>query len=171
MTGRGRCRPEPKAKGLLVGIAAIVIAACTTTTDPVNPAETPALALEQPYPAPGHSALRAAQIHFYHDPLLVEVPPTATAGAPFTVAVTTYGGGCIAEDTTVVKVQGNRVDVVPYQRIYLPAPNGACTQELRITRRQASVVVPTAGNAIVRVIGRAAPGDSLVQVLRVVKVE
>jgi hypothetical protein len=131
----------------------------------------PALSLEEPLPAPGHSARRAAVIAFYGDPLVVEVPSTARAGAPFDVGVTTYGGGCIAEDTTVATVADRLADVVPYQRIHRPGPNEGCTLELRITRRTARVTFPTAGLAVVRVTGRAAPGDSLVSVVRAVRVE
>ena len=157
------------AKDLLVGFALVGIVACASTTEPIDPS-LPALALEQPLPAEGQSARRVAQIHFYADPLLVDVPPTATAGTPFIVAVTTYGGGCIGEDTTVVKVDGDRADVVPYQRVYRPGPNGACTMELRVTRREVAVTFPTAGTRVVRVIGRETPAGTLIKVPRVVSV-
>lgn len=121
-------------------------------------------------PAAGRAALRVAHIDFYSDPVVVEVPGAATAGTPFTVAVTTYGGGCVSEDTTVVQVTGLHADVVPYQRVYRPGANEACTQELRITRREASVVFAAPGLATVRVIGRAAPDDGLVVVERQVAV-
>jgi len=154
-------------RSLLLAAAAM---ACTgTTTSPVDPSA-PALGLEQPFPAVGQSALRVARIFNFGDPTLVEVPSSVTAGTPFTVKVTTYGGGCISEDTTVVKVDGQRADVVPYQRIYQPGPNGACTMELRVTRRQASVVFDAPGSGVVRVIGRAMPGDTLIQVQRTVNV-
>ena len=157
-------------RSLLLAAAAAAAVACTHTTGPVDPSAS-ALALEQPLPAAERSALRAGAILFFHDPTVVEVPSSATAGMPFTVTVTTYGGGCISEDTTVVKADGQRADVVPYQRIYNPGPNGgACPSELRITRRQASVVFDAPGSGVVRVIGRAMPGDTLMQVQRTVHV-
>jgi len=153
-------------RSLLV-VAAAATVACTDTTGPGDPS---ALALEQPLPAAGKSALRAGTILLYHEPTVVEVPSSATAGTPFTVTVTTYGGGCISEDVTVVHVDGERADVVPYQRIYNPARNVVCTSELRITRRQASVTFASSGTAVVRVIGRAQPADTLMQVERTVLV-
>lgn len=145
------------------GFLGLIGAGCTSAT---SPADSAALRLEQPAPAPGQSALRVARIAHYGDPVVVEVPESATAGSPLAVAVTTYGGGCVSEDTTVVQVDGLRADVVPYQRIYQPGVNGACTMELRVTRRMVSVVFASAGRATVRVIGRAKPGDSLVVVER-----
>jgi hypothetical protein len=142
-----------------------VLASCTSATAPVD-----ALSLEQPAPPPGATALRVARTHFYGQPVVMEVPAAATAGTGFTVAVTTYGGGCIAEDMTVVLVAGAAADVVPMQRVYQPRASEACTDELRITRRQASVMFASPGQAVVRVHGRAMPGDSLVVVERVVVV-
>jgi hypothetical protein len=149
-------------------LAALVLAAqasCSLSTAPAD-----ALRLEQPEPEPGSSALRVARTHYYGQPVVIEVPAVATAGASFTVAVTTYGGGCIAEDRTVVLVTGMTADVVPYQRVYRPRANEACTEELRITRREASVTFQAPGQAVVRMHGRAMPGDSLVVVERVVTV-
>jgi hypothetical protein len=141
------------------------LASCTLNTAPAD-----ALRLEQPEPAPGTSALRVARTHFYGNPVVVEVPTAATTGTPFAVAVTTYGGGCIAEDRTVVLVTDLSADVVPYQRVYRPRANEACTEELRITRREIVVTFQATGQGIVRVHGRAMPGDSLVVVERIVTV-
>lgn len=82
--------------------------------------------------------------------------------------VTTYGGGCIREDTTAVVVSGMRAAVVRYQQVYSPRPREACADILTITRRTETVRFPSAGRAMVRVIGRAAPGDSLVTIERAV---
>ena len=143
-------------------------AACTTPTAPLTSG---ALRLEQPLPEPGTSALRVALVSFTTDPFLVEAPSSATAGQPFDVVVTTYGGGCIGEDTTVVDVSEHHADIVPYQRVYRPPQgNFGCTMELRITRRQVHVVIGQAGRATVRVIGRASPGDSLVSTERSVSI-
>ena len=141
------------------------LASCTSVTVPTD-----ALDIEQSAPPPGASALRVARTHFYDQPVAIEVPAAATAGTPFLVAVTTFGGGCIAEDTTVVLVLGMHADVVPYQRVYQPRADEGCTEELRITRREVTVTLPAAGTAVVRVYGRAMPGDSLVVVDRAVTV-
>jgi len=144
---------------------AVLLASCGSLTQP-DPSSS-ALSLEQPLPTVvGKTALRAGNIRFYGDPLIVDVPASATAGVPFTVSVTTYGGGCIAEAETVVQVNGWRAHVVPYQRVSI----GLCTQELRITKREASVTFAVPGQAVVRVIGRKQPEDELIEVERIVVV-
>ena len=140
-------------------------AACRSSTAPA--VSSPALSLEEPL-APGIAVRRVARIAFYSDPAVVDVPAAAAVGVPLPVAVTTYGGGCVGEDTTVTFVEGLRADVVPYQRVI--TGNIGCTLELRITKRQIAIVFPAAGRATVRVIGRASPGDSLVVVERGVTV-
>jgi hypothetical protein len=69
-----------------------------------------------------------------------------------------------------VSVSELRAEVVPYQRVYVPGPNGACTMELRVTRRPVRLTFATPGRARVRVIGRAAPGDSLIAIERSLEV-
>ena len=116
----------------------------------------------------GRSALRVAVVRPWADPLLVEVPARARAGVPIDVAVTTYSGGCVRDDTTVV-VPGDRgATVVPYQRV---SGSPVCTQELLIRRRIVPVVLHAVGDARVVVIGRDTRGDSLVRVARAVRVE
>ena len=139
-------------------------AACRSSTAPA--VSSPALYLEEPL-APGIAVRRVARIAFYSDPAVVEVPAAAVAAVPLTVAVTTYGGGCVGEDTTVTFVEGLHADVVPYQRVITGV---ACTLELRITKRQIAIVFAAAGRATVRVIGRVSPSDSLVVVERGVTV-
>ena len=143
-------------------------AACTNPTAPLT---STALRLEQPLPTPGTSALRAASVTYHGELPLVDAPSTAAAGQPFEVALTTYGGGCIGEDTTVVDVSGHGADIVPYQRIYQPPQgNVGCTLQMRITRRRVQVLITETGPATVRVIGRASPGDSLVSTERSVSI-
>ena len=158
---------------VVIGAALLVpLAACghASSTGPMS-GSLAALSLEEPWPSPGHSARRGATVLFYSDPLTVSVPTRARAGEPFVVGVTTYGGGCISEDTTTVRLEGQRADVVPYQRVYAPPLNGACTLQLRVTRREVHVAFPSPGVATVRVTGRASPGDSVVQVERAVIVQ
>lgn len=148
----------------------ITLAGAAACTPPTAPLSSNALRLEQPLPLPGASALRVGVVRLPHDSFLVEAPSAATAGQPFTVAVTTYGGGCIGEDTTLVDGTDHRADIVPYQRVYQPSGNSACTLELRVTRRQVQVVISQAGQATVRFIGRASPRDSLISAERSVSI-
>jgi len=130
------------------------------------PLPTTGLSLEEPAPSAGHSARRLANIGSSS----VEVPATGAAGQPVPITVTTYGGGCIGEDTTVVDVHGLHADIVPYQRVYNPGANGACTMELRINPRQLQVVFAQPGIASVVVYSRAADG-SLVSISRALAVK
>ncbi|GAC1682843.1 MAG: hypothetical protein NVS9B3_00560 [Gemmatimonadaceae bacterium] len=128
------------------------------------------LALDEHPTAPGQSVRRVAVIQVNTDPLVVDIAQSATVGTPVGVDVTTYGGGCMAEDATVVKTIGLHADVVPYQQIYTPLAGQACTMDLRVTRRHENIVFTTAGTATVRVVGRAVPGDSLIVVERSVTI-
>jgi hypothetical protein len=132
------------------------------------PLSSTALSLEQPFPGPGQSALRIANIG---GPEGVEVPPAVRAGEPLQVTVTTYGGGCIDEDTTAVVARAHMADVVPYQRVYQPKEHEACTMELRISHRQVDVVFTEPGMATIRVYGRGRPDGSVISVSRQVRVE
>jgi len=138
-------------------------------TPPSLPAS--ALAFEEPLPAPGQSARRVAIIRQFGDPVVVDVPATMKAGEPATVGVTTYTGGCITEDTTVVDVHARTADVVPFQRVYQPKPNEACATELQVSHREVDVVFAEPGSATVNVFGRTHPDGGVVMVTRKVTVE
>ena len=142
--------------------------ACSHPTASLLPLDTPALSLEQPMPAPGQSARRVAKIGGGDG---VVIPSVALAGQPFRATVTTYGGGCISEDTTVVSSEAHAADIVPFQRWYQPRQNEGCTMELRINRRQVELTFAQPGVAMVRVYGRGQPDGSLITVVREVKVE
>jgi hypothetical protein len=153
-----------------IGLAlmASVPLGCSQPTASILPLGTPALSLEQPMPAAGQSALRVASIG---DANGVTVPSVAHAGLPLQVTVTTYGGGCITEDTTVVTTNTHSADIVPFQRWYQPKQNEACTMELRVNKRQLEVVFTQPGVASVRIYGRGQPDGALVTVVREVRVE
>ncbi len=148
---------------LLVCLAAL---ACGTapTESPVSTSELPLA--EEPLRA-GATALRVGRIQMSgSDTAVIQLPSTVRRNEPVDVYVTTYGGGCIGPDTTVANVSGLRATIVPYQREYRPLPTGACTMELRVERRAVRLVFATAGIAVVRVVGRVTPDDSLVAVER-----
>ncbi len=147
---------------------ACVVGGCEGATAPYLPSTD--LPLAEQVPTAGLTARRVANVRGYADGAVVNVPAAARAGEPVAVSVTTYGGGCISEDTTVVTVAGARADVVPYQRVYTPRANEACTDELRINPRQLRLTFAAPGAARVVVTGRASPGDSLVQIVRAVDV-
>ena len=119
-------------------------------------------------PSAGQSALRVASIGA---PSGISVPGTARVGAPVEVTVTTYGGGCVAEDTTVVEVRGHFANVVPFQRVYAPKQSEGCTMELRVNPRHVQVVFTQPGTATVFVFGRVTPDGSLAMIPREIVVE
>lgn len=138
---------------------------------PVAPArQSPELPLAEQAAVVGASTRRVAVVYHHEDPAVLEVPETGRVGEPITVQVTTYGGGCVRDDTTVATVAGLQADIVPYQQIFTPGPRGGCTRDLRITRRSVRVVFGTPGPARVRLIGRAQPGDSLIRLERQVTI-
>lgn len=114
---------------------------------------------------------RVATLHFYTDTTIIEFPAVVRAGIPATVFVTTYGGGCVAEDTMVVTVVGLQADIVPYQRVAAIGPRTVCTLELRVTRRPAVVTFATAGVVTLQVTGRRQPDDVLFTRRRTFRVE
>jgi len=155
---------------VVVAIMASSLLGCAQDlTQPTLPAS--ALALEQPLPAPGQSALRVASIRQVGDPVVVDVPATMTAGVPTAVAVTTYSGGCITDDTTIVDVHGQSADVIPFQLVYQPKQNESCSTELQVNSREVLVTFAQPGSATVKIYGRSYPDGGVVIVTRQVTVQ
>jgi hypothetical protein len=146
--------------GTIVCLGALACGA-TPTESIVTPSELPLA--EEPLRA-GVNALRVGRIQL--EGPVVKLPSNVRRNEPVDAYVTTYGGGCISSDTTVANVAALRATIVPYQREYRPLPNGACTMELRVERRAVRLVFATAGIAVIRVVGRVSPDDSLVAIER-----
>ncbi len=79
---------------------------------------------------------------------------------PVDIFVTTFGGGCVASDTTITTVPRMRTTIVPYQRV-VTNPRLACLDIHLIDRRRLQVVFGTPGSATLRVVGREEPGGRL----------
>ncbi|MBB4639061.1 hypothetical protein [Longimicrobium terrae] len=94
----------------------------------------------------------AAILSHYGDPVEVIAPESATAGQPFTVAIRTYGGGCIRQGTTDVSVRGRTADLRP-RDTRAEAAGAVCTADLRLFRHEASVRIDEPGRATLRVHG------------------
>ncbi len=168
--GRVCMRISPaRASSILVPVLGMLLAACQTAPSAPDTA-TPSAPLTEQTPASGQTARRIATITGYGESTVVDVPAAAHVGEPVTIGVTTYGGGCITEDTTTAIIASRRADVTPYQLVYTPRPGEGCTLDLRINRRTVRVTFATAGAAQVVVTGRAQPGDSLVRVVRAITV-
>lgn len=87
------------------------------------------------------------------------LPPSAAAGADFTITVTSVGDGCSAPARTDVRYESNVAIVTPYdnQVVWLP-PNWGCPDILLTHVHVATLRFTTPGVAQVRVEGRRYPG-------------
>lgn len=115
---------------------------------------------------------RPGTLAFYHDPVRIEVPERAIAGVPFTVVVTTYGGGCMKQGDTEQQVTGLIAEVRPYDYDAVRLPrNLACPDMLAFYRHEAQLTFARAGTARVRVHGWSKPQQVPLTVERTLIVE
>jgi len=112
-----------------------------------------------------------ALIQFHNDPIVVQIPETVSVATNFEVTVRTYGGGCIDQGDTEVRIAGQAATVRPHD-VFVTAmpPNYACTAELRLYTHRALLRFEQIGPAIVTVHGRVRPGDTTITVQRSVHV-
>ncbi len=89
------------------------------------------------------------------DSLHLETPAVVTAGEPATIAVRTYGGGCVRHgEVTLVNVSGMTATIEPYDSVVVEAPdNYACLAILRMFTHNADVTFPQPGDATLRIVG------------------
>jgi hypothetical protein len=113
-----------------------------------------------------------ALLQFYHDPIVVHAPETASVSTPFDITVRTYGDGCIDEGDTEVSVSGLTADIRPFDHFvtYLPA-RYACPDILHFYTHRAAIQFDQAGIATITVHGRIRPGDGAIAVQRSVHVQ
>lgn len=117
------------------------------------------------------STRRLAVIEFTEDdPVVVEVPATATRGVAFQVAIDSYGGGCIGQGPTEVEVNGLTATVEPYQFEVVDG-DAACTAELRTYRNVAQVRFDQAGTGRIVFRGRSRLKGETITVERTAVVE
>ena len=108
-----------------------------------------------------------AVLVFYGDTSVVQLAASTHVGEATTVRFTSFAGGCIRKDTTEADVTGLRAEVRPYRRepARLP-PSMACTAELRLDQNGVQVRFAEPGQARVRIVGIARPGDHPVVLVR-----
>ena len=140
------------------------------TSDPLRITDPQELPLADEPMSAERATRRVATLHHYADTVLFESPAAVQVGRPAAIFLTTYGGGCVREDTTVVTVVDLQADIVPYQRVAAIGPQTACTDELRVTRRVAVVTFARAGVATLNVTGRRQPDGTLFTIRRSIRV-
>jgi hypothetical protein len=100
-----------------------------------------------------------AILSFFGDVTTVTLPQSARVREPVKVAATAFGGGCVSQAGTEASVSGPVAEVRPL-RSENSDPDTFCTMELRIFEHTAVLRFSEPGEALVRVIGIARPGDT-----------
>lgn len=158
-------------RALLRSTALVLLcAACRDQTAP-GPVLLNQLPLPEETPVEGTATRRVARVRHYGDGVVLSAPTRVRAGDSLSVSFTAYGGGCTGSDTTVVRMEGRRVVVVPYQRIYTPRKEQPCGLALHLDRRVARIAFLSAGTAEIVLVGRSEPGDEWVITTRGLTVE
>lgn len=98
-------------------------------------------------------------IKFYDDPILIGVPETAFVGDSVTIGVKTYGGGCVVQGETRLNQSGLSVEVLPFDGVIDPGPQGACPDVLLTFDHDVVVVFDGPGTANVVIRGREWPAN------------
>lgn len=106
-------------------------------------------------------------VSFYGEPIGIELPDTVSADTPFSVEVTTYGGGCERVGPTEVTVEGRGALVIPFDYTTV-GPGVACTDQLKWFHHEAAVTLRAAGSATVTIRGRVEPGGQIQEFPRAV---
>lgn len=113
--------------------------------------------------------LRRGVIEFYGDPIVIEHPDILVLGSSDSVAVRTYGGGCIRQGVSEVTINGLTAVIEPFDSVHVAAQ--VCTSELRLFRHVVVVSFTERGTAVLRIVGLSQPADDEITVIRHVVVQ
>lgn len=92
-----------------------------------------------------------AVIVFFGDTSTIASPDTVEVGAPFTVRVTTFGGGCVRSTAGADVTGGDGViEIRPYNH---DTGGPICTSDLMFLTHEVDVRATAAGPLVIRVIG------------------
>jgi hypothetical protein len=106
-------------------------------------------------PAEGERRLVPAVIDFWYDGTrdVLAAPDTVTVNTPFTVSVTSFGGGCESNGYVEVAASAMRAVLTAYDYT-VSSRNVACTDILRLMKKTASITFTQSGNATIEVRGK-----------------
>ena len=91
-------------------------------------------------------------IAFYDDPVEIILPAAVARGETLIVAVTTYGGGCLKQGDTEVRVTGLEAQITPYD-LATSVPEYPCTADLAFYTHTAELRFTETGEARIQVTG------------------
>lgn len=153
--------PRPTVTGPRATLAALLLAAACTNITGADDKVVDGVRYERRPSVLGYAHGTAPNI---------VAPDTVQAGVPFSVTVTTYGGGCIMPGETATIRSTSTVEVRPFEWFVAAGQNVACTDDLRILPHTVSVTLPTPGTATLRVIGRQQPEGATISLERLLVV-
>jgi hypothetical protein len=105
-------------------------------------------------------------IHFYSDPVVVDLPSSVTVNQEFSVSVITYGGGCTSKGETEVQLAHMSAAITPYDyEAFVP-----CITPLLTHRHEAKLAFTEPGTAYIIVRGRRDPSREVIMIRRSVEV-
>jgi hypothetical protein len=102
--------------------------------------------------------------------LQLQIPGTVQRGQDFTVAVTTYGGGCISKGDTEVDRNEPTPVITPYD-IDISRPDTYCTLILKYIKHEAVLRFDTPGVSAVTIRGQRKPSREIFSVTRTLIVQ
>ena len=111
---------------------------------------------------------RIGVIAFHQVPVTIDTPDTVQVGMPFEISIGTYGGGCLSEGETKVRVRGLQVDVTPYD---IHSGAAACDDILNYFPHRVTLALPTPGLAHLLFHGKQEPDNLRITVGREVFVK
>jgi hypothetical protein len=106
-----------------------------------------------------------ATLEFYGDTSEVIVPQLARPDVPFTVRVTTFGGGCTSMGVTRTEVNDLIGELRPFDKT-VSGRNVNCPDVLRKYTHEATFTFEREGFATIRVHGRSEPGEKSLTLIR-----
>ena len=108
--------------------------------------------------------LRRGTVDFYGDPIVIEHADTFALGTSGSVAVRTYGGGCVRQGVSEVAVDRLVAVIEPFDSVHVAAQ--VCTDELRLFRHVVAVRFTERGTATLQIVGMSRPADDEITVTR-----